>query len=758
MSSEAAQHATPAGLCFKAVLTLTEDHCLATAFGDLIDNPREAGARRVRLTAETVPARHGKFLRLSDEGPGLKDFDHLRDAYSFGSSPEKDGRHNYGQGEKVAGLLVGQCVCKLCETSDTSRLIALFSKAMQASDGFPKETMRPIVRYTRDRNGAVWRLDHEKPSAVYNQKLIFQWSPFRALDELMRAFDNFRRSGRTHLVLSGLHERLALTADADAAFSDVREPESKWPWLSSLRHYCAMRYPRLGDDGTPFRIELFGREVVPVDLSRRSPLFARPPVVLEPWGSADIARAAGRQKAVVVKNPTALRLTMGHAFSRDEMRHARRAHFEPGGKVQGILVLHRGTTMQLPQLEIPFNRQGSFLSHGRPQGVGALAIVEAPDECKGNKTKTRMNPDQGGFGDFYHQVPGILRKVCAALASAEEAAEAAVGRPATLTKKNSPAETKTKKKPLKRKSAATAAASSAAAAEGTADDDSDAPDIIERESDAEGGRVTSVLDGSWDWQVGQPPVRVRNGLAEYGKGTDSFQSFAIKETAPGKFQLDLWETITVSDTKVVWQSVESGEWFAATIERANADGSFAVDFGDGDIDPAASRERIRLLPPSTEWCKGAAVECKFAGKLTWTRRGASAHESTAAGVAARTGEDRPPAESLPHHQLLVPPVTRPRDEAEADAAPAHKRARETDVAPGPSENSQLIQDLFAGSTPSANETQVAMLPECRAMWEVLRADGRLAEARDVFRPVVEFMARATASASGAPHRPQRVEL
>ena len=271
MSSEAAQHATPAGLCFKAVLTLTEDHCLATAFGDLIDNPREAGARRVRLTAETVPARHGKFLRLSDDGPGLKDFEHLRDAYSFGSSPEKDGRHNYGQGEKVAGLALAQCVTKLCETSETTRLVALFSKAMQASDGFPKETMRPIVRYTRDRNGAVWRLDHEKPSAVNNQKLIFQWSPFRALDELMRAFDNFRRSGRTHLVLSGLHERLALTADADAAFSDVREPESKWPWLSSLRHYCAMRYPRLGDDGTPFRIELFGREVVPVDLSRRSP-------------------------------------------------------------------------------------------------------------------------------------------------------------------------------------------------------------------------------------------------------------------------------------------------------------------------------------------------------------------------------------------------------------------------------------------------------------------------------------------------------
>ena len=50
--------------------------------------------------------------------------------------------------------------------------------------------------------------------------------------------------------------------------------------------------------------------------------------------------------------------------------------------------------------------------------MGALAIVEAPDECKGNKTKTRMNPDQGGFGDFYHQVPGILRKGCAALASA----------------------------------------------------------------------------------------------------------------------------------------------------------------------------------------------------------------------------------------------------------------------------------------------------------------------------------------------------
>ena len=733
--SEAAQHATPAGLCFKAVLTLTEDHCLATAFGDLIDNPREAGARRVRLTAETVPARHGKFLRLSDEGPGLKDFEHLRDAYSFGSSPEKDGRHNYGQGEKVAGLALAQCVTKLCETSETTRLVALFSKAMQASDGFPKETMRPIVRYTRDRNGAVWRLDHEKPGAVYNQKLIFQWSPFRALDELMRGFDNFRRSGRTHLILSGLHEKLALTDDADATFSDAREPESKWPWMSSLRHYCAMRYPRLDDAAARFRIELFGREVEPTDLSRRSPMFARPPVVLEPWGSADIARAAA--KAVVVKNPTALRLTIGYAFSRDEMRHARRAHFEPGGRVQGILVLHRGTTMQLPQLEIPFNRQGSFLSHGRPQGVGALAIVQAPDECKGNKTKTRMNSDQGNFGDFYAQVPGILRKVCAALASAEEAAE----RPVTL-KKKAPAAKKKAPSSRKRKATATAAAASAAAAEATTDDDSDAPDITERARDAEGGDVTSILDGSWFWREGEPPVQVRNGLAEYGD-----TSFEVKETAPGRFRLDLWETITVSDEKVVWQSVECGEWFAATILRANPDGSFAIDFGDGDIDPAASRESIRLSPPSTDWCAGAAVECKFAGKLTWTRCGASARQSTS--VAARSIEERAPAESAPRHHLLAP---RAREEAEADAAPAHKRARATDA--------QMIPDLFVGSAPSANETQVAMLPEFSAVWQVLCADGRLAEARAVFRPVVEFMARAGAPTGQPPAGGalQRVEL
>ena len=203
----------------------------------------------------------------------------------------------------------------------------------------------------------------------------------------------------------------------------------------------------------------------------------------------------------------------------------------------------------------------------------------------------------------------------------------------------------------------------------------------------------------------------------------------------------------MSDEKVVWQSVECGEWFAATIMRANPDGSFAIDFGDGDIDPAASRESVRLSPPSTDWFAGAAVECKFAGKLTWTRCGASARQGT--GVAARSIEERAPAESDPRHHLLAP---RAREEAEADAAPAHKRVRETDA--------QMIPDLFVGSAPSANETRVAMLPEFGAVWQMLCADGRLTEARAVFRPVIEFMARAGAPTGQPPAGGalQRVEL
>ena len=96
--AEAAEHASTAGLMYQAVKNMTFDHSLASAFGDLFDNPLEAGARHAVLMRETVPAHDGAaYLRLSDDGPGLQSLAHLRDAYSFGASPEKGSEHNYGQ-------------------------------------------------------------------------------------------------------------------------------------------------------------------------------------------------------------------------------------------------------------------------------------------------------------------------------------------------------------------------------------------------------------------------------------------------------------------------------------------------------------------------------------------------------------------------------------------------------------------------------------------------------------------------------------
>ena len=96
--AEAAEHASTAGLMYQAVKNMTFDHSLASAFGDLFDNPLEAGACHVVLTRETVPTHEGAgYLRLSDDGPGLQSMAHLRDAYSFGASPEKGSEHNYGQ-------------------------------------------------------------------------------------------------------------------------------------------------------------------------------------------------------------------------------------------------------------------------------------------------------------------------------------------------------------------------------------------------------------------------------------------------------------------------------------------------------------------------------------------------------------------------------------------------------------------------------------------------------------------------------------
>ncbi len=565
--ADAAQYATPAGLAFRGVLNLTNDHSLASAFGDLIDNPREAGAQHVRISVETT-ARHGEMLRLSDSGPGLKDFEHLKNAYTFGESPEKDGRHNYGLGEKIAGLTAAACITKLCAPDDRTRLVAMFSKEMQASDGFPKDTIRPICRYYRGgRGGETWLLDDATPGAVYNQKLLFEWSPFRDLAELMGALDRYAHAGRTHVLLSRLHNQLTLKRD-DAAFDDTR-PRPKWPWLTSLREYCAITYPRLAAGGAPpIAIELLGREVVPMDLSPSSTLFARRdslPVVLEPRGSVAIPQGDGRA-ATVVDNPTSLRLTVGFAFERDEMgggrRKERQADFDEGGRLQGTIVVHRGRVMELPVLA-PLPRAGGFLDRGRPHGVGALCIVEAPDECRGNKTKTKMDPEQGSFGDQYAQVPALVTKICKALVKAEIAAEAASGA-AAASAQPKPAG-KQRKKPkaaaAKAASAKSKAASAAAMSEHT-EDELDGPEIFEFETHerAEDHNETvglSVLNGQWVVFESSEKVRVRAGVATLNpghKGWDTYMELRIDVTAPGKFRIDdgrqCWETTSVSAREV----------------------------------------------------------------------------------------------------------------------------------------------------------------------------------------------------------------
>ena len=170
--STATSEASAAGLHFRAVRNATEDHTHASAFGDLLDNPFEAGARHIHVT-RGGDKRQGEYLVISDDGPGLADFAHLERAYTFGCSPVKGDAHNYGQGEKAAGLQLGGCLCKLCDLGD-ARLIAMLSAPMQDSPGFPEETKRPLVEFLRDaRADAGWRLNTARPSASANADLFF---------------------------------------------------------------------------------------------------------------------------------------------------------------------------------------------------------------------------------------------------------------------------------------------------------------------------------------------------------------------------------------------------------------------------------------------------------------------------------------------------------------------------------------------------------------------------------------------------------
>ena len=174
--STATSEASAAGLHFRAVRNATEDHTHASAFGDLLDNPFEAGARHIHVT-RGGDKRQGEYLVISDDGPGLADFAHLERAYTFGCSPVKGDQHNYGQGEKAAGLQLGGCLCKLCDLGD-ARLIAMLSAPMQTHPAFPRRRSDRSSNSCATRAPTGWRLNTARPSASANADLLFTWSPF----------------------------------------------------------------------------------------------------------------------------------------------------------------------------------------------------------------------------------------------------------------------------------------------------------------------------------------------------------------------------------------------------------------------------------------------------------------------------------------------------------------------------------------------------------------------------------------------------
>ena len=336
-------------------------HDILYALADLLDNTREAGARRCEINVRR--GRKGIMIEMIDNGSGMTEAT-MREMLSiaYTSKDRTTGKH-YGMGSTTSIPRLcksalcfsvhrsGHCTAGLLSTTLSKKLGADELKVPQCSWFFEHEggEVAPAASF-RVRDTDV------KPAAASvlteaarreSLALMLAHTPFSDEAELVdefRALQNFgaaagRVAGRpatgTRWLLWALNDELIVDGPSTAQDIVVRGRETMWQFERSLRGFCEVLYYCDDDE------ERRGRAMVHALVWDR-PASANPNPNLNPKpdpnpNPGDINQGTGRRASQLVDVPPAASLRGG-----DQAAECHHSHAKGEGHVRILAAAHRG--------------------------------------------------------------------------------------------------------------------------------------------------------------------------------------------------------------------------------------------------------------------------------------------------------------------------------------------------------------------------------------------------------------------------------
>jgi hypothetical protein len=211
-----------------------------TAFEELIDNARNAGAHEVSIAYGDV---HGvEVIRVWDNGPGIeKGLEGMKTALALGRTPDAadsgvaDRNGMYGTGIKSGCAALADDAIIISQDKSGTRVLALFSKTMHATDMLKWFEVPSCV------------VGDDAPDTIRTMALILKHIPHVDEAGLMAEFDKFQDDSGLAIILFNLadtFERGDMLHKGDVIDKARKGKEDTDPRDVSLRESLRWTYCR----------------------------------------------------------------------------------------------------------------------------------------------------------------------------------------------------------------------------------------------------------------------------------------------------------------------------------------------------------------------------------------------------------------------------------------------------------------------------------------------------------------------------------
>mmetsp|Transcript_16011 Transcript_16011/g.25624 ORF Transcript_16011/g.25624 Transcript_16011/m.25624 type:complete len:834 (-) Transcript_16011:115-2616(-) len=218
----------------------------ATAFAELVDNAKDAGARNVRIGIVRYGAQSA--LSIKDDGKGMN-LRGLKRMFGFGFSKravKKGGIGEYGAGFKSGSMKLGKNALVLTKHKATGEMYAsLLSCDMHRELGM--EALRqPIVQFKEGVKGKVV-VDRSQQNTEDSLDMITRFSRVVANESILCTLMGKMKTGGTRVIISDINKDLEMEDD-DILLTVNKSHEDEnqyWKHERSLREYLGFVYGKL---------------------------------------------------------------------------------------------------------------------------------------------------------------------------------------------------------------------------------------------------------------------------------------------------------------------------------------------------------------------------------------------------------------------------------------------------------------------------------------------------------------------------------